>query len=227
MIPIGTGNDFVKMIPGTGTRAQALATLAHGTVTAYDVGRARWDGGSEYFINAMGTGIDVEVVRAMPRIRNVPGGALYVAGLLRALVRYRPLPVSVDVDGESIERRIMLLAVANGACIGGTFRICPRARPDDGLLDVCLVEELPLPRIVRTVLHVLRGTHEGLPGVTTRGGRVVRITSSRAEPLFFQLDGELRHASDALEGIEVTLEPARMNVLHDGRPSVASESGIR
>src|SRR5688500_1776173 len=71
LIPIGTGNDFVKMVPGTHTREHAVATLARGAIMAYDVGRARWQSTTEYFMNAIGTGIDVEVVRGMRRMHEI------------------------------------------------------------------------------------------------------------------------------------------------------------
>jgi diacylglycerol kinase (ATP) len=226
LIPIGTGNDFVKMIPGTSTRELAVATLAHGTVSSYDVGRARWHDRTEYFVNAMGTGIDVEVVRGLRRGRIVPGGVQYVAALLRALVRYRPIPVRIEVDGEIIEQRIMLLAVANGTCIGGTFRICPAARVDDGLFDVCLVGELPVLRNVRLIPRVIKGTHAGCPGVTARRGRVIRLSSRAAGPLHFQLDGELRETPDGRLGVDVDLQPARLNVIHNAVRTGGTAHGV-
>jgi diacylglycerol kinase (ATP) len=226
LIPIGTGNDFVKMIPGARTRELALATLTHGTVAAFDVGRARWQGRTEYFMNALGTGIDVEVVRRMRRTRFVPGGVLYVAAVLRALVHYRPQPVRIDIDGEPIEQRIMLLAVANGTCIGGTFQICPTARADDGLFDVCLVGELPIVGNVRLIPRVIRGTHAGYAAVTSRRGRAIRLSSRAAGPLFFQLDGELRELADGRTGVEVEVQPARLNVIHDGARAGGTAQGV-
>jgi YegS/Rv2252/BmrU family lipid kinase len=226
LIPIGTGNDFGKMIPGTSTRAHAVATLAHGSITAYDVGRARWQERTEYFMNAMGTGIDVEVVRRMRRARFMPGGLLYATALLRALVHYRATPVRIEVDGAVIEERVMLLAVANGACIGGTFRICPAARTNDGLLDVCLIRDLPILRNVRLIPRVIKGDHAGYAGVTARRGRSIRLRSRDAGPLHFQLDGELRETADGRDGVEIELQPARLNVIHDGRRAGDATPGV-
>ncbi|MGH7466038.1 MAG: diacylglycerol/lipid kinase family protein, partial [Longimicrobiales bacterium] len=77
VIPVGTGNDFVKMAPGCATRAEAFATLANGCTAPMDVGVARWDGRSEHFMNAMGTGVDVEVVRQLRRSGWLPGPMIY------------------------------------------------------------------------------------------------------------------------------------------------------
>lgn len=215
LLPIGTGNDFGKMVPGAASFETALETLATGAVAAYDAGCARWDGRSEFFVNAMGTGIDVEVVRGMRRNRFLPGGLIYARALLRALARYTPLAIDIRVDDRTEHRSIMNLAVCNGPCIGGSFRICPDARPDDGLLDVVIIDEMPILRNARMVPRVVRGTHIGRPGVTALRGRSVRLRIRDDGPLFFQLDGELREATDGRTGIEISLDAARLNVIRE------------
>jgi YegS/Rv2252/BmrU family lipid kinase len=223
LIPIGTGNDFVKMIPGTATRAQAFVTLATGIESPVDVGIARWDGRVEHFINAMGTGIDVEVVRQMRRSDWLPGTMIYLAALIRALAHYRPLPVRIDVDGTTSAGTIMILAVCNGPSIGGAFLVCPGARPDDGVLDACIVRELPLHRIIRVVPRVMRGTHSGQPGVSLHRGVSFNLRTEDGRPLPFQLDGELREANEPA-GIDVALASRQLNVIRRV-PATAGRNG--
>jgi diacylglycerol kinase (ATP) len=222
VLPIGTGNDFAKMVPGTATRPGALDALAAGRTIQVDVGRASWDDRVEYFTNAMGTGIDVEVVRQLRRSRYVPGGASYVTALVRALLRYRPMAVAMEIDGRTVLRRIMNLAVCNGTSIGGTFRICPDARADDGLLDVCVVDEMPVLRNALMVPRVLTGTHTRRHGVTMDRGAAVHLTLAGGGPLPFQLDGELREAADGGAGIRIDLLPLRLNVISGGSPGGAA-----
>lgn len=213
LIPIGTGNDFVKMFPSVRSRAAAMRSLARDDTGLVDVGIARWDGGTEYFINAMGTGIDVEVVRQMRRSRYLPGGVIYLNALVRALMRYRPLHVEVQVDDHDVSRRIMNLAVCNGPSIGGSFRICPDAHPADGALDVCVVAEMPLLRNARLVPRVIRGTHTDQEGVTMLRGTRIHLRLADGGALPFQLDGELREVHDGAAGIVVSLAPARLSVI--------------
>jgi diacylglycerol kinase (ATP) len=213
LIPIGTGNDFVKMVPGVATRDTAIAALAADATGPVDVGIARWEGRTEYFVNAMGTGIDVEVVRQMRRSSRAPGGIIYLGALVRALRSYRALDVEVAVDGYTIRQRSMILAVCNGPSIGGSFRICPGAHPADGILDVCLVAEMPILRNARLVPRVLRGSHTDRPGVTMLQGTSVTVRLPQGGPLHFQLDGELRTVEEGRTGVEVTLAPARLNVI--------------
>lgn len=213
VLPIGTGNDFVKMVPGTATRAAAFAALSGGRIGTVDVGCVRWGDRSEYFTNAMGTGIDVEVVRQMRRSRVLPGSAIYLSALIRALARYRPPAVELVADGRTIRQRIMNLAVCNGVSIGGSFRICPDARADDGLLDICLIREMSLLRNARMVPRVLTGTHVGHDGVTMLRGASIQLRMEEDRPLLFQLDGELREAADGAVGIRIEILPARLHVI--------------
>ncbi|MGH7555349.1 MAG: diacylglycerol/lipid kinase family protein [Longimicrobiales bacterium] len=212
LIPIGTGNDFVKVVPGTTPRSRAYDTLARGHTRRFDAGRVRWQGGEEWFVNGMGTGIDVEVVRQIERSRNLPAVLVYIVGLVKALARYRPMPLRLTMDGLESERRVMMAAVTNGACIGGSFHVCPGARPDDGWLNVCIVDELRLPGILRVVARILRGAHRGSRAVEMRQARTVTIRSSADVPLFFQLDGELREPADAWS-IHVSIDAGALPVV--------------
>lgn len=211
IIPIGRGNDFVKVVRGTTPRSLAYDTLQRAHLRGIDVGRVEWEGGGEWFVNAMGTGIDVEVVRQIERIRHLPASLVYVAGLVRALLRYSAIPLLVHSDGDTRRSEIMIIAVANGTCVGGSFRLTPDAAPDDGLLDVCVVDQVGLVGAARVVPRVLRGNHAGMPVVHTRRAAEVTIEAAGAEPLFFQLDGELREPPD-VRRLHVTVQPAALQV---------------
>jgi YegS/Rv2252/BmrU family lipid kinase len=197
VVPIGTGNDFVKVVNGATDREHAYQTLAHGVVRHFDVGRVEWEGGSEYFINGSGTGIDVEVVRQIKRMPRLPGVLSYLLALLKALLRFRPIPLWIRADGVEYERRVMMIAITNGASVGGGFYLSPSAVPDDGQLDLCMVNELSYPQIARVLPRILRGTHGCHPEVTLRRVSTVEVHARGPSPLFFQLDGELREPEGA------------------------------
>lgn len=212
LLPIGRGNDFVKVIPGTRSRDAAYDTLAAGATVPIDAGLVEWDGGSEYFMNAMGTGIDVEVVRQIARTRNLPASLVYIVGLAKAFVRFEAMPLRITVDGRSDERRVMIVAVANGTCVGGSFRVTPGARPDDGRLDVCVVDQVNLAGVLRIVPRIMRGTHAGMAEVHTATAHRVTIDATGEPPLFFQLDGELREPP-GVRSLRVTVVPSALRVV--------------
>lgn len=211
VIPGGTGNDFAKLIPGASTRPGAYDVIARPAFRVFDVGLAEWAGASEYFVNGMGTGIDVEVVRQILRVPRLPGPLKYLVGLLRALALYRPVTLRATLSNESIERSVMMFAIGNGICQGGGFYLTPHAAPDDGRLALCVVGEIPLWKVALVLPRVLRGTHGSHPVVTMRSFCELRLDAIGSAPLFFQLDGELREPAGAAS-LKVSVRPAALTV---------------
>jgi diacylglycerol kinase (ATP) len=197
VLPLGTGNDFAKVVPGARTLPGALDVIAQPRVLRFDAGFATWPGGDEFFINAMGTGIDVEVVRQIRKLPALPGTVKYLLGLFRALAVYSPVSLEASFDMERMQRTIMMMAVGNGVCQGGAFYLTPNARPDDGRLELCVIDSVPLWKVPLVLPRVLRGTHAGHPAVTMQGIERVRFEARSTDPLYFQLDGELREPPQA------------------------------
>jgi diacylglycerol kinase (ATP) len=212
VLPVGSGNDFVKMLGLADGLNGAIATLANGRLRRFDVGRVSWDGGEEFFINGAGTGIDVEVVRQVLRTPRLPGLLKYLVGVLRAVVGFRAIPLRVTVDGEDFDDRMMMVAVGNGKCIGGGFWVTPDAEPEDALLDILMVTSLNYREIAAVIPKVMRGTHAGVRQVTLRRGQTIRIEATGDEPLFFQLDGELKEPPGA-RAMEISTVPGVLQVL--------------
>ena len=211
LIPLGTGNDFVKVVPGTRARSDAYDTLLHGEAKPFDVGQVDWDDRSEFFINGMGTGVDVEVVRQLQTLPQLPGALKYLIALLRALVGYQPVDLSVTTDGERVREHVMITAIGNGRCQGGGFYLAPDAKPTDGLFDLCLVKALSAAGMARVLPRILRGTQHGDPAVFMRTGREFRFERTGSSSLYFHLDGELREAKAGW--VQVRVLPARLPVL--------------
>lgn len=102
-----------------------------------------------------------------------------------------------------------MTAVMNGTTFGGSFRVCPDARPDDGLLDVLLVQAVGRLEILQLVPRIMRGTHGGDRRLRLTRARRVRIES--AEPLLVEADGEI--AFPDARGLQIDLLPSALAVL--------------
>ena len=210
VVPGGTGNDFARIVGRIRSRTDAYDAIGSRRTRVVDAGVVSWAGGAEYFINGMGTGIDVEVVRQLRKDASLPAGVIYLRALLAALRVFRPVSLGVTSHDDAFDGRIMMLAVCNGQRIGGAFRICPDSAPDDGLLDACIVEEMGWTAIPATLLAVLRGTHVGRPRV-----RMLRAPSFTLESpdraLFVQLDGELREPA-GIHTMTVSVLPSALTL---------------
>ena len=199
ILPVGTGNDFAKLVGPLKQLDRSLDILAAGSVRHMDACRALWGDRARWFVNAGGTGIDVEVVRQIIRRRGgrTPAVATYLGAVLIALVRYRAVPLRIKMDDRMVESDTMIVAAANGRCIGGGFWVCPRAEPDDGRFDICIVKRMSYWEALRAIPLILRGVHERHPKVEMHRATRVEIHAMGDDPLFFQLDGELHEPPDA------------------------------
>jgi diacylglycerol kinase (ATP) len=189
VVPTGTGNDFAKTLGLAHHSPEQIAELVRrGAATRIDVG---WADG-HYFLNSCGFGFDASVLEASNSIRFLRGNAVYMYAALRQLFSYRGIEVRANgVSG--VERGPMLMiTVSNGQYLGGAFRIAPHASVVDGKLDVCFFSDSNIPQRLRLFLGAMRGTHLGMPSVTSAG--VQQLTLSFAGRPAMEVDGELRHS---------------------------------
>lgn len=207
VIPLGTGNDFAKLLGVYDHPPEsAAARLKNALEARYDLGRA-W---GEYFDNIFGCGFDAEVVRRANRIKRLSGIAVYLTSIYQTFVFFKPPVFDVQAAEHREAGAMMMLSVNIGICGGGGFYLTPEADPADGELDVCVIRKVGLVTFLRAVPKVMKGTHRDLEPVSLFRSRQVTIRSPDG-PLYAQLDGELREPG--LRDVTVTIEPARLRVL--------------
>lgn len=196
MIPAGTGNDVTNNL-GIPSDPIAAARLAQtGEARLLDVGEVQTTERSASFLNVAGFGFDAEVAWRVNRMPRLLGGTLpYLAGVVQTLWRYASPPMRLEIDGEPIDGRVFLVAVANCHSYGGGMQIAPGAQPDDGLLDVCLVKDLSKLEVLRVVPRIYRGGHVDHPAVQIFRCRTV--TAVATDRVLCHADGELAGALPA------------------------------
>lgn len=217
IIPIGTGNDFIKMLelpphqPG-----EAVRRLLHATPRQVDIGRVshhRTGGGPEgvwYFTNGVGVGFDAQVATHARGIQRLRGVAIYAWALMKTLSDLRSPRIHVTVDGREIaDRPLILTTVSNGPCHGGSFWLCPGARVDDAQLDILIATARSLPAVLRLLPRVVFGKHLGQWGVELHRGSKVLVRSEERLPI--HADGEI--VADWVRELEIEVLPGRLTVL--------------
>lgn len=209
VVPAGTGSDLARSLGIPGNASAALQLALEGEPRPLDAMHLRRaDGVERYVVNTASAGVSgmvVEAVNAMTRRRQTT----YVAATVRALLRYRPLPCRVTVDGEPFyDGRAFLVAVANGPTFGKGMRVAPPAQVDDGLAEVVVAGDLPRWLLPVYLPRLLLGRHLGRRRVYHRQGR--HVVWEPLEPFPpFELDGEALASSRA----EITVLPGALRVL--------------
>ncbi|KUP97241.1 diacylglycerol/lipid kinase family protein [Thermobifida cellulosilytica] len=186
VVGAGTGNDIARELGlPRSPDAAARAVLAGHTRRIDTVAAA-----GRHYLSVLACGFDSRVNERVNGLRVRTGRLDYVAGLLAELGSFTPLRYTLDVDGQRLDAEGVLVAVGNTRCYGGGMRICPDARPDDGLLDVVLVRAMGRARFLRLFPRVFTGSHLNLPEVAVLRGRRVAVAVHGAADVVAHADGE-------------------------------------
>lgn len=210
-IPGGSGNDFAVMAGAPVDIQRACEQIVRGQTRLIDVGRLTVDGHlTRYFDNAVGIGFDGLVTIEARRWRRVRGMALYIPVVLKTiLATMRPMRVTVTTDTETLQRDVLMAVACNGPREGGSFKVDPQARMDDGFLNLVLVDAMPRLAMLGMVPRFLKGSHVGDPRVAFRRVRKVQIESP--DDLMFHVDGEI--IAGGVHRVEVEVVPSCLRVI--------------
>jgi diacylglycerol kinase (ATP) len=190
----GTGDDFVRALGIPTADIDALTVLRDGHGRELDVGRVTYrtaddDEAQSYFVSMAGIGMSGAVAHRLNTTSKRLGGK--VAGLVATLAvfgRWRNVDLRVSVGSEHRQGLMEDVLVGNTEFHNGGMRLCPGARPDDGLFDVLLIGDVTKADLVRVLPKLYKGTHLPHPKAELLRGATVSVESSASLPI--ELDGE-------------------------------------
>ena len=204
MVPLGHGNDLARALGVPLDPLNAIEFLLRATVVSMDLALV----GDVAYACVAGVGLDaVTNRRANSWSGWFTGHTRYFLTALYTLASYRPIRVELTSDAESFSGEVMWIAIANTPNYGGGLRIAPQARLNDGLLDVCIIERISTPSLLRLYPSLLRGTHQKSPCVRYFRASRVRLEKPEGADLFG--DGEFL----ARLPLEIEVEPGSLRVL--------------
>jgi len=195
IVPAGSGNDYAcNTLKLPRDPAAALERALTGQLVESDAGMVN----NFFFVNSCSLGLDADIAVAANSMKKVPfmsGSRLYYATTLKQLLfgygRCPHLSFTVNDGTQTIDialKHYVLLAVTNGPTYGAGFRINPTADYQDGLLDVCAIHHVALPRALRLLPVVQKGEHTALPEAVFYHAAEIHIESPI--PVNMQVDGE-------------------------------------
>jgi diacylglycerol kinase (ATP) len=209
VVAAGSGNDFARSV-GLGRVGDSLAAWrkfcgGSANVHSVDLGviaAVESAGGApaphgRYFCCVAGVGLDGEVARRANRLpRWLRGHGGYVLTAVPTIFTFAPLPMKILTSSEGkdeswtvrSDQPALVAACANTPSFGGGMKIAPRAKIDDGLLDVCIVGAVSRLRLFRLFPSVYGGHHLSIPEVDYFQAGRARVETEH--PLDVYADGE-------------------------------------
>lgn len=206
LIPVGSGNDFAKSI-GLKTNQPVeyyLDVILKQQVVSVDVPVIN----DQIFINTAGIGFDGLTNYYASVFKSLKGSVKYTFAGLKAFLNAKPLVVSGTIDGSHFDRKVWLIAVANGAVEGGKYLISPNSINSDRLLELVIVPSYN--RLKLGLAFILLSLGRTIPNTFSEIITFKEASLNISDSHFIHLDGEVGESSS---DYEIKLKSECLNVL--------------
>ena len=196
VIPVGTGNDFLKNFGGAAPLFADAENLWDGPQFPMDA----IDVNGRIALTIACSGIDARVAADVHKYSESPlldGKTSYIASLaVNFLFKGIASHWTVTLDDEVIEDDFSLVAVCNGRYYGGGFMPVAEARMDDGVLNTLVVKKVSRVTFAKFVGPYSKGGYSKFPEYAhCSTPQVIRIHSEKPD-IVTCLDGECMTNSD-------------------------------
>ena len=188
ILPIGTGNAVARDLELHVSKwKEAIEIIAQMKPRKVDVGKFTSHGQSYYFLNILGLGFVADVTKTAKKLKAL-GNISYSLGVLYQMLKLKSFKLKIELDGKLLERDNTFVEVSN-TTYTSNFYMAPKAKIDDGLLDITLLNKLSRVGLLKAFPKVFTGEHVNLPEVETFTAKHIKITTD--PPKVLTPDGEL------------------------------------
>lgn len=199
IIPAGTGNDLSRSLNIPLDPKEAIEYAINNQPHDIDVCKVN----DRYYFNIASIGFDAEVVERASRIKHIIKGEMaYFLSVLYTLFSYKKEKVIIEIDGEEIEKNLLLLAVGSGKYYGGGIKVMPDALVNDNNLHLCIISNLSKLKLLLLFPTIFKGKH-------VKYEKYVDIIKAKSiniklqDTALYNIDGEILTTNDNLK-FEIT-----------------------
>lgn len=162
IFPFGTANDFATHLNIPRDIEACCDILEKGKIKRVDIGRAN----DSYFLNVCSAGLLTDVAyKTDTNLKNALGKLAYYMKGIEEIPRFTPFKMRLQYGSNVIEDNFLLFLILNGSSAGGFNRLAPKAKIDDGVMDVIAIKNTNITNLLALFLKILRGEHIGDPNV--------------------------------------------------------------
>lgn len=206
IIPIGRGNAFARDLNLFPERWESsIDVILNGRTKKIDAGAFTSGGKKYYFINILGFGFVTDIAGTAHKLRMF-GDLSYVLGVFYQTAALKTYHVKIEADGKKFERENVFVEISNTRYTGRDFLMAPQAKPDDGMLDVTLLNKLSRVRVMQCLPKIFKGTHVNMEEVETFRSKHIKMETD--VPKLLTPDGQLMGSTP----IEVECIPGAVEV---------------
>ena len=138
ILPCGSGNGAARHLNIPTNLVKAMQIINQGNISAIDT----FNINNETVINTAGIGYAAHIAHEFSKIKK-RGFSNYIKIAFRDSMKYKSQNCEVEINGEIKKLNTFIIDIANGTQWGNNAVIAPHAKNDDGLLDLCIVNDFP------------------------------------------------------------------------------------
>lgn len=188
LIPAGTGNDVAKQLDISSPLVAAQRMIA-GRTSPFDIAKVEANGLAHYCVTIIGWVGVADINCTAERLRLL-GPPRYAVAALWEILFAKRRRARLVLDDWTIDDEFVLVVACNTIFSGSGMRLAPRAKVDDGKIDVVLIRRATRWQMFRLFAKVFDGTHVEMPCVEYHQVSSLSILSDDDSPL--DLDGEIQ-----------------------------------
>ncbi|MEO6522736.1 MAG: diacylglycerol kinase family protein [Mucilaginibacter sp.] len=183
IIPFGSGNGLARFLKIPLDTVEAIKNLNNGRIEVIDAGKIN----DQWFFNMAGMGFDAHISEVFSHGKT-RGFSQYFKSSLQEISNYKAQKYNLVIDGNEYDREAFMLSFANSSQYGNNAHVSPKASLHDGLIDVCIIKQFPVYRLLEMGLRMLTKTSEGSKFVEIIRGKHIKVKRANADAV--HLDGE-------------------------------------
>jgi len=192
IIPLGTGNDWIKTYNIEKDYQLAIQIIQQNNTIFQDIGYLKLDNTKQevYFNNLAGIGFDGHVVYKVNNYKKL-GFLAYLAGALVSLAGYKKARLKIEMNGTTIQTKSLLFLIGLCEYCGGGMKLTKNVHPSDGLFDITSVEKITLFQLIRNIQGLFSGKITNKKFVKSYKTEALKVTVLEGDTAYIQADGEL------------------------------------
>ena len=181
LLPGGTGNSFLRDLDCLDPD-KVLERIADQARRSIDLFKVTVEGKSRYGFNVVGWGMFSSANQLAEALRFLGRRRYDVAGLLQIL-RNRRYQATLEFGGDVVDDGFTMLVLSNTIHTGEGMKMAPRAKLDDGKLDLLIVRRATRRGLFRLFSKLGTGCHVDEPGVIYTQVPGVKVTTRELLPV--------------------------------------------
>lgn len=203
IVPTGSGNGLARHLGLSMNHRAAISSIFNSVPVTIDTFTVNGLPG----VNVAGLGFDGHVASLFSS-RTKRGLWGYTNLVIRDFLRYRSVPVTAHIQGQTVISNDFILAIANSSQYGNNACIAPSASLTDHYLNLVEIKKIPLLKIPSFIIKLFTRRLADNRYYTNIPCRSANIELPYAVP--FHIDGE---ACGKASRFEVSIHPSSLKIL--------------